>query len=454
MKHPLLRVMACECKGCSVAGCGGSASGSCGWPLGKKKRAIRRCHWCTAEEDEQTGGEHVTVPIESPCCPLREPLYLWADRSPRTMPSTVRPYEIPKVRHVSGPCWRSQLGGIKDHVQALQEKSAAHGWSLCYWSHEAMDAEMDGCTDAALRKAYFSIDPAYMVARSDLFRPWVLYTYGGMWLDLRGTPALDEEGIGLEAVPRHFNGVPPPLLFCNGGQHKEKLGGLHGEIMNGFMMSAPGLSIWRDVWNRAVDMISSYPGRWRRCEKPGQQTIDDTLIFFDVPVAMTGREGVLCMGPLSMTKVIYEYLDRHVVEECIPATFRNFWNWSALTSKRKSWANVQARLFYRDNEKAAAHRHYSKLTTPIVFIGDDLPMVGEAGLVLERQCFPQVAGDACLAGSFFIPTGAGMLMGGPARFRLKSSELHQISRSTALNIDGCVIKQSRRSFQRGNNWGA
>ena len=95
------------------------------------------------------------------------------------MPSTVCPYEIPKVRHVSGPCWRSQLGDIKGHVQALQEKSAAHGWSLCYWSHEAMDAEMDGCTDAALRKAYFSIDPAYMVARSDLFRPWVLYTYGG-----------------------------------------------------------------------------------------------------------------------------------------------------------------------------------------------------------------------------------------------------------------------------------
>ena len=59
-----------------------------------------------------------------------------------------------------------------------------------------------------------------------------------------------------------------------------------------------------------------------------------------------------------------------------------------------------------------------------------------------------------MAGSCFIPMGAGMLMGGPARFRLKSSELHQISRSMALNIDGCVIKPSRRSFQRGNNWGA
>ena len=352
-----------------------------------------RCHWCTADEEKTVDREPgiawrkqqqhateqlattsqtqmtTTVPIESPCCPLRKPLYLWTDRSPRTMPTTQSWNEIPKVRHVSGPCWRSQLGDIKDHVQALQEKSAAHGWSLCYWSHEAMDAEMIGCPDAALRKAYFSIDPAYMVARSDLFRPWVLYTYGGMWLDLRGAPAMDEEGVGLEAVPRHFNGVPPPLLFCYGGQHKEKFGGLYGEIINGFMMSAPGLAIWRDVWNRVVDMIRSYPERWRRCAKLGQQTVDDTLTYFDVPVAMTGREGVLCMGPLAMTKVVYNYLQaRNAVSESIPTTFKNFWSWSALTPKKTNWENVQARLFYRDNEKATAHRHYSKLSTPIVFI--------------------------------------------------------------------------------------
>ena len=77
-----------------------------------------------------------------------------------------------------------------------------------------MDAEMDACRDAALREAYFAIDEEYMVARSDLFRTWVLFAYGGMWLDLRGMPANDPEGIGLETVPRHVQGPLPPLLFC------------------------------------------------------------------------------------------------------------------------------------------------------------------------------------------------------------------------------------------------
>ena len=49
---------------------------------------------------------------------------------------------------------------------------------MCYWSHDAMDAEMDVCGVAI--DAYFTIDEEYVVARSDLFRPWVLFTYSGM----------------------------------------------------------------------------------------------------------------------------------------------------------------------------------------------------------------------------------------------------------------------------------
>ncbi|CAK0908122.1 unnamed protein product, partial [Prorocentrum cordatum] len=333
------------------------------------------------------------------------PLRFWSGTSPgppwAPMPTTKRQFWIPRVRHVSGPCWESALGDIKDHVQALQEKSAAHGWSLCYWSHEAMDAEMDACADAALREAYFSIDPAYMVVRSDLFRLWVLCKFGGMWLDLRGAPADDADGIGLEAVPRHFGGTPPPLLFCYGGQHKEKFGGLHGEIINGFMMGCPGLQVWQDAWRRAVGMICSYPDRWRRCARPGQHAIDDTLDYFDIPVAMTGREGVLCMGPLSMTKVVREYLcARGAMEECVPSTFRNFWSWSTLTPRGKTWAAVQGRLLYRDPEKAAAHMHYSKLTAPIVRLGEE-PVARAPCLALapvQRRTIPLSAASSALEG--------------------------------------------------------
>ena len=112
-------------------------------------------------------------------------------------------------RNISGPCWNSQLGDFKNFVSILQLKSQKHGWSLCYWSHEAMDAEMQSYAGEDLRDAYFSINKEHMVARSDVCRPWILYKYGGMWLDLRGTPSQDPGDIGLETVPRFFNSLVP-----------------------------------------------------------------------------------------------------------------------------------------------------------------------------------------------------------------------------------------------------
>ena len=95
--------------------------------------------------------------------PLTTPLYLWYDGTIRTMASTAThlwpgTYSIPKVRHVSGPCWQAQLGDIKNTITVLQEKSARFGWALCYLSHEAMDAEMRRCDDEELREACFAID--------------------------------------------------------------------------------------------------------------------------------------------------------------------------------------------------------------------------------------------------------------------------------------------------------
>jgi hypothetical protein len=99
-----------------LAATGGSRLKACGWPLGKKKRAAMRCHWCTP------GGEHSAPPCaaqaqkpddpqdpSSPAaCPLRplvKPLFLWRDGEVQEMQSTVPNFSIRKVRHVSGPCW-------------------------------------------------------------------------------------------------------------------------------------------------------------------------------------------------------------------------------------------------------------------------------------------------------------------------------------------------------------
>ena len=88
---------------------------------------------------------------------------------------------------------------------------------------------------------------------------------------------------------------------------------------------------------------------------------------------MTGRDGVLSLGPLSMTKVMRQYLEQQgTMEECIPKSFQDFWRWNGINSKRKNWARVQARLFYRNEEDIAKHSHYSQLTTPIVMFADHL----------------------------------------------------------------------------------
>jgi len=370
--------MACECTGCSVPGCEGSTLKACGWPLGKRKREAMRCHWCPAADDL---GHRIppcraraTPPANPDLVPLREtpldkPLFLWHDGTTHTMPSTVAGYSIPKVRHTSGPCWQAELGGIKEHIETLHRKSARFGWSLCYWSHEAMNEEIRSCGTEEVREAYFAINDEYKVARSDIFRPWVLHKHGGMWLDLRGAPAHDEGGIGLEGVNQHFKGKPPPLVLCYGGQHREKFGGQHGEIISGFMMSAPGLPVWITVWKHTAEMVRTYPERWRKCRQPGghEEVVDDSRTYFTAPVGMTGREGVLCLGPLAMSQVMYEYLmQREVLDECMPKSLRNFWSWNSLTPCQKSWANVQGRLFYRNATDAAKHRHYSKLKTPIV----------------------------------------------------------------------------------------
>ena len=173
--------MSCECRGCTVPGCKATATNICGWPLGKKKKDAKRCHWCPPAQTPWPDAFHVekrepfalvsTVAQEARQeAPQKAPLYLWLEAStPVLLPSTVSGFQIPKLRHVSGPCWRTELGEIKTLIQELHEKSAPFGWSLCYWSHEAMDVEISSCGCDKLRNAYFAIDPCYMAARADLF---------------------------------------------------------------------------------------------------------------------------------------------------------------------------------------------------------------------------------------------------------------------------------------------
>ena len=109
----------------------------------------------------------------------------------------------------------------------------------------------------------------------------------------------------------------------------------YGEIMNGFMMSTAQHPVWPQVWALVVKMISSYPDRWQTGAASGAVNVmDNTLTYFSTPVAMSGQEGVLCMGPLAMTKVVYKYLRaQDALDTCVPKSFMHFWKWNSLRTR-------------------------------------------------------------------------------------------------------------------------
>ena len=280
-----------------------------------------------------------------------EPLTLFQQEGPnRYMDTTEDGMQIPKMRHVSGPCWEAELGEIKEFLTELHIKSQKHGWRLVYWSHEAMDTTMNSCSVMILRDAYFKINAEYRAARADLFRLYVLFLHGGVWLDLRGTPRDDPENIGLETIPRFFQNKPPPLLFQNGGQHKHLFNNECGEIMNGFIMSIPSHPIFPTVCLLMIKMIDDYPRRWqigvsmRQLLSSGGTSAgvrDHSKKHYTEDCDMFGREGVLCLGALAMSKGIHNFFtDNSALAKSVPKNFENFWNFYI-----KNYRNRQGRLF-------------------------------------------------------------------------------------------------------------
>ena len=235
-----------------------------------------------------------------------------------------------------------------------------------------MDAEMRNIDPKyrTLAEAYFRIDPKYRAARSDLFRPYLLYRYGGLWLDLRASPSDVDNDLGLEQIFARFEGAPPPLMLQHDGSHKKKFKMYprmrktkFGQISNSWMCSAKNLQVWLEVMKRAINMVNDYHSRASR--SADGDLVDNTNIYYSGPQSMTGREGTLCLGPLCSTPVLHDYLsERHVLEECFPKCFQDLFMFSKeILISKAPWCKQQPRVLYREPRD---HKHYSQLKDPII----------------------------------------------------------------------------------------
>ena len=206
---------------------------------------------------------------------------------------------------------QTRLRTSSDLVGDSQRRSAAHNLKLIHESHEAMDATMQHMLDERSHRCHFAVNVEHRAVRTALFRSRLISKRGWVWLDLRGNVSRDPVRLGLESLVRPFdmeNGqLVPDFLLIYEGQHKQKFNNAHGEILNGFLMSAPGLSIWETVIEHICGMIESYPERWKdnAVDTESRSVVDRTRRYYTADCEMSGREGVRCLGPLAPKHFLY-----------------------------------------------------------------------------------------------------------------------------------------------------
>ena len=131
--------------------------------------------------------------------------------------------------------------------------------------HEFMVTQFkDGDTQwhEDVHAAYELINPAYGAAKADLFRYCLIYTYGGVWLDIKSTAVnLDNlihpnDGLLLSYWDPNTFQKHLSKIFCGIIYNQCKHG--HGELQQWWMASAPGHPLVRRVIDQVVENIHSH----------------------------------------------------------------------------------------------------------------------------------------------------------------------------------------------------
>jgi len=110
-------------------------------------------------------------------------------------------------------------------------------------------------------EAYRKINPAYGVARADLFRYCAMYTYGGLYLDIKSsaTNKLEEliHGSDRYLISQWDN--RPGESHCGWGVHPELDAIAGGEFQQWFIASEANSPILEKVIQRVCSNIFSFP---------------------------------------------------------------------------------------------------------------------------------------------------------------------------------------------------
>ncbi len=185
---------------------------------------------------------------------------------------------IPKIIHQTIPDKKNIHPAFLENIRKLKRLNPG-------WSHRLYDNSefRSFITDPSILQAYDKYNPVYGVGLANLFKYWISYTVGGVYLDIKSTATKPLDTVLLPNdvyFLSHWNNRTHP----GWGQHPELKA--KGEYQQWYIVAAPHHPFLAAVLSKCVKSINSYDPIKIGVGKPGELRVSGpvpyTLAIYDI----------------------------------------------------------------------------------------------------------------------------------------------------------------------------
>ena len=116
---------------------------------------------------------------------------------------------IPRIWHVMVASWSDVDLTLKHNILDIRRRSPA--FQLIIWTHANVCEWMDAYADERVPCCFYRMNSEYGAARADLWRYYILYTFGGIWTDHKASLSLSG---GWNEMLQRLPQPNPPIIFA------------------------------------------------------------------------------------------------------------------------------------------------------------------------------------------------------------------------------------------------